>query len=42
MVEFIIAKTKFFDNFRGQLNSRQEKALLRMFSEGGQMDLRVA
>lgn len=34
MVEFIIAKTKFFDRHRGQLNGRQEKALLRMFREG--------
>lgn len=34
MVEFIIAKAKFFDRLRGQLNQRQEKALARMFREG--------
>lgn len=34
MVEFIIAKTKLLDRLRGQLNERQEKALLRMFREG--------
>lgn len=32
--EFLIAKTKYFDHFRGLLNMRQEKALLRMFREG--------
>ncbi len=34
MVEFLIAKTKFFDRLRGQLNPRQEKAINRMFREG--------
>lgn len=33
-VEFLIAKTKLFDSLRGQLNSRQEKALVRMFAAG--------
>jgi Fic family protein len=34
MVEFLIDKTKLLDRLRGQLNDRQEKALLRMFREG--------
>ena len=34
LVEFLIAKTQFFDRNRGQFNDRQEKALLRMFQEG--------
>lgn len=34
LVEFIIAKTKMLDRLRGQINDRQEKALLRMFREG--------
>ena len=34
LVEFVIAKTKFFDRHRGQFNERQEKALVRMFQEG--------
>jgi Fic family protein len=33
-VRFLISKTKLFDRLRGQLNARQEKALLRMFREG--------
>ena len=33
-VEFMIAKTKLLDRLRGQINARQEKALLRMFKEG--------
>jgi Fic family protein len=33
-VEFLIAKTKFFDHFRGQLNERQEKVILRLFAAG--------
>jgi len=33
-VEFSVAKTKFFERFRGQLNERQEKAIARMFREG--------
>jgi len=34
MVEFLIDKTKLLDRLNGQLNERQEKALLRMFREG--------
>ena len=33
-VEFIIAKAKLLDRLRGQINERQQKALLRMFREG--------
>lgn len=33
-VEFMLAKTRLFDRLAGQLNPRQEKALLRMFAEG--------
>jgi Fic family protein len=33
-VEFLIDKTKLLDRLRGQLNERQEKALLRMLREG--------
>ena len=33
-VEFLIDKAKFLDKFRGNLNKRQEKVLLRMFAEG--------
>ena len=34
LVEFLIEKTKLLDRLRGQMNNRQEKALLRMFREG--------
>jgi Fic family protein len=34
LVELIIAKTKMLDRLRGQINVRQEMALLRMFREG--------
>jgi len=34
MVEFIIAKTKFYDRLRGQFNERQDKVIARMMSEG--------
>jgi Fic family protein len=34
LVEFLIDKTKLLDRLKGQLNERQEKALLRMFREG--------
>src|ERR1700746_216959 len=34
LVEFLIDKTKLLDRLRGQLNARQEQALLRMFREG--------
>ena len=33
-VEFVIAKTKLLDRLHGQINERQQKALLRMFKEG--------
>jgi Fic family protein len=33
-VQFLIDKTRFLDRIRGQLNERQEKALLRMLNEG--------
>lgn len=33
-VEFLIEKAKLLDRLRGQLNSRQEKGLLRMLREG--------
>ena len=33
-VEFLIAKTKLLDRLRGQINERQQKALLRMLKEG--------
>jgi len=33
-VEFLIEKTKLLDRLRGKLNSRQEKALVRVFREG--------
>ena len=34
LVEFLIDKTRLLDRLRGQLNQRQEKALLRMLREG--------
>ena len=34
LMEFLIDKTKLLDRLKGQLNARQEKALLRMFREG--------
>ena len=34
LVEFLISKTKLLDRLRGQLNERQEKALIRMLREG--------
>jgi Fic family protein len=33
-IEFLISKTKFFDKFQHQLNERQTKVILRMFTEG--------
>ncbi|MGY4303808.1 Fic family protein [Bradyrhizobium sp. USDA 4369] len=33
-VEFSLAKTKFYERLRDQLNERQQKALARMFKEG--------
>jgi Fic family protein len=35
-IDFLIEKARFFDKFRGQLNERQEKVILRMFREGPQ------
>ncbi|RYG99670.1 MAG: Fic family protein [Alphaproteobacteria bacterium] len=34
LVEFLLGKARFFEGLRGQLNTRQEKVLLRMFAEG--------
>jgi Fic family protein len=34
LVELLIDKAKLFDRLKGQLNERQQKALLRMFKEG--------
>ena len=34
LVDFLIYKTKMMDKLRNQINTRQEKALLRMFQEG--------
>lgn len=34
LTDFLLAKTKFYDRFRGRLNARQERALARMFREG--------
>lgn len=34
LAEFLIDKAKLFDRLKGQLNERQQKALLRMFKEG--------
>jgi Fic family protein len=33
-VGFLVEKAKFFERYRGRLNERQEKVLLRMFREG--------
>ena len=34
LVEFLLAKTRLLDRLRGQMNPRQERALIRMFAEG--------
>lgn len=34
LIEFLIAKTKFYDRYRGQVNDRQDRAINRMFKEG--------
>jgi len=34
LIEFLIDTAKLFDRLKGQLNDRQQKALLRMFKEG--------
>ncbi|MBX7210406.1 MAG: Fic family protein [Verrucomicrobiaceae bacterium] len=36
MLDFLIAKTKFYDRIRGQLNERQDKVIARMMREGPQ------
>jgi Fic family protein len=33
-VDFYVAKARFYEQFRGQFNERQEKAVARMFGEG--------
>jgi len=33
-VDFYVAKAKFYEKYRGQLNDRQEKVIARMFKEG--------
>ena len=33
-VEFLIKKTKFFDQFKGDMNERQKKVIVRMMREG--------
>ncbi len=33
-IEFLIAKTKFYDRFRGAFNERQEKVIARLFQAG--------
>ncbi|WOE74660.1 Fic family protein [Alterisphingorhabdus coralli] len=33
-IRFLIEKTRLLDRLRGQINERQEKALIRMFAEG--------
>ncbi|MEQ6333873.1 Fic family protein [Sphingobium sp. MK2] len=33
-VNFLLSKAKLLDRLRGQINARQEKALIRMFTEG--------
>lgn len=33
-IAFLLAKTQFFDRYKGHLNKRQEKILLRMFEAG--------
>lgn len=34
LIEFLIAKTKFYDRHRGQFNDRQDKTINRIFKEG--------
>src|SRR6202007_978959 len=33
-IQFVIEKTRLLDRLRGKINSRQEKALIRMMAEG--------
>lgn len=34
LIDFLIAKTRFYDRVRGQLNERQERVIARIFREG--------
>ena len=34
LIDFLIAKAKFFDKFRDRINKRQEKVIARIFREG--------
>jgi Fic family protein len=34
LIDFLIEKTKFYDRMRGKFNTRQERAIARMFREG--------
>ena len=34
LIDFLLAKTRFHDKFRGRLNARQEKVIVRMLREG--------
>jgi len=34
MIDFLLAKTKFYDRFRDQINERQARVIARMFREG--------
>lgn len=34
LIDFLLAKTRFHDKFRGALNARQEKVIVRMLREG--------
>lgn len=34
LIDFLIAKTRFYDRVRGQINERQERVIARMFREG--------
>jgi Fic family protein len=34
LIDFLMAKSKFFTRYDGQLNDRQAKVLLRVFAEG--------
>jgi Fic family protein len=34
LIDFLLAKTKFYDRFRGRMNDRQARVIARMFREG--------
>ena len=34
LIDFLLAKTKFYDRFRSQFNERQDRVIARMFREG--------